>query len=134
MNVFLDSSTHRKIFCISNRQPSEFSTIIATQLIQQSEFAIIYDPDFDFGYYINAGINNTNNFYNLDPNAKYKISNLKIGNTILTDAELSDDNKTNEITSDSIKWISVNTSGWFNSVYKQCTGVDLKERAKPNSI
>ena len=128
MNVFLNSSTHRKIFCISNRQPSEFSPLIATQLIQQSEFAIIYDPDLDFGYR-NAGINNTNNFYNLDLNAKYKISNLKIGNTILTDAELSDDNKTNEITSDSIKWISVNTSGWFNSVYKQCTGVDLKERA-----
>lgn len=76
----------------------------------------------------NAGINNTNNFYNLDPNAKYKITNLKIGDTILTDAELSDD-KTNEITSNSTKWFSVNTFGWFNSVYKQCTGVDLKERA-----
>lgn len=131
MNVFLADagSTDRKIFCISNKQPSEFSTLASAQLILQSEFAINYDPDFNFGY-SNAGINNTNNFYNLDLNVKYKISNLKIGNTILTDAELFDgDNKTNEITSDSIKWFSVNTSGWFNSVYKQCTGVDLKERA-----
>lgn len=131
MNVFLvnASSSGRKIFCISNKQPSEFDTIATgNNLINESEFAIGYDPDWDMGY-SNAAINNTNNFYNLDPNAKYKITNLKIGDTILTDADLSSDNKTNEITSNSIKNFSVNTSSWFNSVYKQCTGIDLKERA-----
>lgn len=130
MNVFLGnaSSSNRKIFCISNRQPSEFGTISTENLVDESEFAIGYDPDWDIGF-SNAGINNTNNFYNLDPNAKYKITNLKIGDTILTDADLSADNITNEITSDSVKLFSVNIFGWFNSVYKQCTGIDLKERA-----
>lgn len=131
MNVFLvnASSSNRKIFCISNRQPSEFDTITTGNLVDESEFAIGYDPDLDMGY-SSAGINNKNNLYNLDPNAKYKITNLKIGDTILTDADVSADyrgNK-NEITSDSTKWFSVNTSSWFNSVYKQCTGIDLKER------
>lgn len=131
MNVFLGDAltSDRKIFCISNRQQSEFSALDTPILIQESEFAIGYDPDRDMGS-SNAGINNTNNFYNLDPNAKYKITNLKIGDTILTDADVSADNRTNknEITSNSTKWFNVNTSGWFNSVYKQCTGIDLKER------
>ena len=133
MNVFLGDvlSSDRKIFCISNRQPSEFGTISTGELVNKSEFAIGYgyDPDWDM-VDSNAGINNTNNFYNLDPNAKYKITNLKIGDTILTDADVSADYRTNknEITSNSTKWFNVNTSGWFNSVYKQCTGIDLKER------
>lgn len=127
MNVFLGNDSNRKIFCISNRQPSEFGNLTTVDLIQKSEFAIRYDPDLDMGY-SNAGINNTNNFYNLDPNAKYKITNLKIGDTTLTDTDLTADNNTNEITLNSSKWFSVNTSGWFNSVYKQCTGIDLKER------
>lgn len=131
MNVFLGDASNRKIFCISNRQPSEFGTITTGDLVVNSEFAIGYDPDWDLGY-SNAGINNTNNFYNLDPNVKYKITNLKIGDTTLTDADVSADNRTNknEITSNSIKWFSVNKIGWFKNVYKQCTGIDFEEEEK----
>lgn len=128
MNVFLanPSGGDREALYISNRSSSEFGTLTASDIIQKSEFGLVYDPDFDMGY-SNAGINNTNNFYNLSPNTTYKVSNLKIGDTTLTDDELSAYDNT--ITSNTIKWLGT-ASSWFNKVYMQCTGVDLHTKWK----
>lgn len=128
MNVFLvnPSGVNRKAFYISNRPSSEFETLTTSDIIQKSEFGLVYDPDDDMGY-SNAGINNKNNFYNLAPNVTYKVSNLKIGDTTLTDDELSANDNT--ITSNTIKWFRT-ASSWFNKVYMQCTGVDLNTKWK----
>ena len=69
-------------------------------------------------------VNYKNNFYNLDPNCKYKITTLKIGDTSLSDADISNGNP--DISSSTLSeatYINADLSKtWVKSVYKQCTG------------
>ena len=72
-------------------------------------------------------INYKDNFYNLDPNANYKITALKIGDTSLSDTDLSDNYGGLNISStDTNVVIYADISKtWVKSVYKQCTGKEL---------
>lgn len=73
-------------------------------------------------------INYKDNFYNLDPNANYKITALKIGDTSLSDTDLSYNYGGLNISStDTDVNINANISkNWVKSVYKQCTGKELE--------
>ena len=71
-------------------------------------------------------VNYKNNFYNLDPNCKYKITTLKIGDTSLSETDISDGDPNISSTS---TYTHINASidkYWVKSVYKQCTGKELE--------
>ena len=71
-------------------------------------------------------VNYKNNFYNLDPNCKYKITAIKIGDTSLSETDISDGDP--NIPSITGAYASINASmykTWVKSVYKQCTGKEL---------
>ena len=71
-------------------------------------------------------VNYKNNFYNLDPNCKYKITTLKIGETSLSETDISDGNPNISSTS---TYTHINASidkDWVKSVYSQCTGKRLE--------
>lgn len=63
------------------------------------------------------------NFYNLDPETEYKITALKIGDTSLSSDDLADGTPTLTLPAR----INADLSkDWVKSVYKQCTGKELK--------
>ena len=71
-------------------------------------------------------VNYKNNFYNLDPNCKYKITAIKIGDTSLSETDISDGDP--NIPSTTGVYASIDASmdkNWVKSVYKQCTGKEL---------
>lgn len=76
----------------------------------------------------NLAVNYKNNFYNLDPNCKYKITTLKIGDTSLSDADISNGNP--DISSSTPRaGTHINADmrkTWVKSVYSQCTGKRLE--------
>ena len=72
-------------------------------------------------------VNYKNNFYNLDPNCKYKITTLKIGDTSLSETDISEGDP--NIPSITGEYASIDASidkFWVKSVYKQCTGKELE--------
>lgn len=75
-----------------------------------------------------------NNYYNLNPNAKYKITALKIGDTSLSADDLVDGKTiisplTTTRYGDNSCYINADfNKSWVKSVYKQCTGKELELR------
>ena len=64
------------------------------------------------------------NFYSLDPGTEYKITALKIGDTSLSSDDLADGTPTLTLPAR----INADLSkDWVKSVYKQCTGKELKK-------
>ena len=64
------------------------------------------------------------NFYSLDPETEYKITALKIGDTSLSSDDLADGTPTLTLPAR----INADLSkDWVKSVYKQCTGKELKK-------
>ena len=69
-------------------------------------------------------IDDKDNFYSLDPEAEYKITALKIGDTSLSSDDLADGTPTLTLPAR----INADLSkDWVKSVYKQCTGKELKK-------
>ena len=69
-------------------------------------------------------INYKDNFYSLAPGAEYKITALKIGDTSLSSDDLADGTPTLTLPAR----INADLSkDWVKSVYKQCTGKELKK-------
>lgn len=69
-------------------------------------------------------INYKDNFYSLDPETEYKITALKIGDTSLSSDDLADGRPFLSTVSAHIN--ADLSKGWVKSVYKQCTGKELK--------
>ena len=65
------------------------------------------------------------NFYSLDPETEYKIVALKIGDTSLSSDDLADGRPFLSTVSAHIN--ADLSKGWVKSVYKQCTGKELKK-------
>ena len=70
-------------------------------------------------------INYKDNFYSLDPETEYKIIALKIGDTSLSSDDLADGRPFLSTVSAHIN--ADLSKGWVKSVYKQCTGKELKK-------
>lgn len=86
-------------------------------------FALTLAADGDNSFE-NLAVNYNDNFYNLDPNCKYRITAIKIGDTSLSDADISDGSPDiSSSTSVAATYINADSSKtWVKSVYKQCTG------------
>ena len=71
-------------------------------------------------------VNYKNNFYNLDPNCKYKITTLKIGDTSLSETDISDGDPNISSTSTHTYINASIDKYWVKRVYNQCTGKELE--------
>ena len=70
-------------------------------------------------------IKNKDNFYSLDPETEYRIIALKIGDTSLSSDDLANGSPTLSTVSAHIN--ADLSKDWVKSVYKQCTGKELKK-------
>ena len=125
MNVFLSTylSTNDKIFNITTGTKKD--NIAMGDYAANEAFALTLADNGD-NQLERLVINYKNNFYNLDPNCKYKITTLKIGDTSLSADDLSDGDPNISSTS---TYTYINASidkYWVKSVYEQCTGKRLK--------
>ena len=127
MNVFLSTylSTDTKIFNITTGTKKD--NIDMGDYVNNEAFALTLADKYDDSFELLA-VNYKNNFYNLDPNCKYKITTIKIGDTSLSDTDLSDNYGGLNISStDTNVGINANMSKtWVKSVYKQCTGQEIE--------
>ena len=125
MNVFL--------FALSTNDDKAFNITTGSKKDNVSighytneAFALILADDGD-RLYEELIVNYKNNFYNLDPNCKYKITAIKIGDTSLSETDISDGDPNISSTS---TYTYINASidkDWVKSVYKQCTGKELNK-------
>lgn len=128
MNVFLSTylNTDTKIFNITTGTKKD--NIVMGEYANSEAFSLTLADDRDNSLEL-LRINYKDNFYNLDPNCKYKITALKIGVTSLSDTDLSDGDPNISSTS---TYTHINASinkDWVKSVYKQCTGKEFNKIA-----
>lgn len=129
MNVFLAQVARGNMFNITTGTKKD---IIATGgYVFNEAFALALADDGD-NPLEELIINYKDNFYNLDPNCKYKITALKIGDTSLSETDISDgDPNIPSITGTTYAYIGASIDkDWVKSVYKQCTGKELNKIAK----
>ena len=125
MNVFLSTylSTNDKIFNITTGTKKD--NIAMDDYAANEAFALTLADNGD-SQFERLVVHYKNNFYNLDPNCKYKITTLKIGDTSLSADDLSDGDPNISSTS-TYTYINADTSKyWVKSVYSQCTGKRLE--------
>lgn len=120
MNVFLSTclTTTIKIFEITTG--TQRDNVAMSEYANSEAFALTLADNME-----SLDLNYKDNFYNLDPNCKYKITALKIGDTFLSDTDLSDGDPNISSTS---TYTHINASmdkNWVKSVYKQCTSKEL---------
>ena len=124
MNVFSStSSTNDKIFNITTGTKKD--NIAMGHYANNEAFALTLADNGD-SQFERLVVNYKNNFYNLDPNCKYKITTLKIGETSLSETDISDGDPNISSTS---TYTYINASidkDWVKSVYNQCTGKRLE--------
>lgn len=125
MNVFLALVPNGNMFNITTGTKDD-SSVPFKEYTNNEAFALSLANNGDNSWE-RLSINYKDNFYNLDPNANYKITAIKIGNTSLSDADMSDNyNGLNISSTDTNVTIIANTGKtWVKSVYKQCTGKEL---------
>lgn len=126
MNVFVCTSSNLgSMFNITTGTKKD--NVYVTDYNYNEAFALSLADDGERTYEC-LSVNYKNNFYNLDPNCKYKITTLKIGDTYLSDADLSDKFDDLNISSTNTRVsIDANISKtWVKSVYKQCAGKELE--------
>lgn len=125
MNVFLSTylSTNTKIFNITTGTKKD--NVSMGEYAANEAFALTLANNGDVSFE-RLVVHYKNNFYNLDPNCKYKITTLKIGDTSLLADDISDGDP--NISSTSYTFINADMNkNWVKSVYKQCTGKELIE-------
>ena len=124
MNVFLSTlSTNGKIFNITTGTKKD--NIAMGHYANNEAFALTLADNGD-DLFERLVVNYKNNFYNLDPNCKYKTTTLKIGDTSLSADDLSDGDPNISSTS-TYTYINADMSKyWVKSVYNQCTGKRLE--------
>ena len=88
MNVFLAQVTGGNMFNITTGTKDN-SIVPFIEYTNNEAFALSLADNGD-GSWERLSINYKDNFYNLDPNANYKITAIKIGDTSLSDADISD--------------------------------------------
>lgn len=132
MNVFLAQVTGGNMFNITTGTKDD-SRVPFREYTNNEAFALSL-ADNDDGSWERLSINYKDNFYNLDPNTNYKITAIKIGDTSLSDTDLSDNYGGLNISStDTDVIINADISKtWVKSVYKQCTGKELNTKAEIN--
>ena len=124
MNVFVAQVPKGNMFNITTGTKKD---IIAMGGGFNEAFALTLVDDGDNYSLERLMINYKNNFYNLDPNCKYKITTLKIGDTSLSETDISDGDPNIPSTSTSYAYINADIDKyWVKSVYYQCTGKDLE--------
>ena len=124
MNVFLAQVTGGNMFNITTGTKKD--NIAMGDYAANEAFALTLADNGD-NQLERLVINYKNNFYNLDPNCKYKITAIKIGETSLSETDISDGDPNISSTS---TYTYINASmdkNWVKSVYKQCTGKELKK-------
>ena len=127
MNVFLAQVTGGNMFNITTGTKDN-SRVPFMEYTYNEAFALSLANNGDDSWE-RLSINYKDNFYNLDPNANYKITAIKIGDTSLSDADISDGSpEISSTTSRGGTFINAYMSkDWVKSVYKQCTGKELKK-------
>ena len=132
MNVFLCTSSLGSMFNITTGTKKD--DVGHHEYTYNEAFALSLADDGEIAWE-RLCINYKDNFYNLDPNANYKITAIKIGDTSLSDADISDGSP--EISSTTFReytHINANISkDWVKSVYKQCTGKELNKMDEINA-
>ena len=126
MNVFVAQATEGNMFNITTGT-NDNSMVLPDEYTYNEAFALsLIDGDRSLEI---LSINYKDNFYNLDPNANYKITATKIGDTSLSETDISDGRpEISSTTSRATTYINANMSkDWVKSVYKQCTGKELKK-------
>ena len=124
MNVFLAQVPRGNMFNITTGTKKDIIAMGGYVFNEAFALALVDDGDTPLERLI---FNYKNNFYNLDPNCKYKITTLKIGDTSLSETDISDGDP--NIPSITGAYASINASidkVWVKSVYEQCTGKRLK--------
>lgn len=125
MNVFLSTylNTDTKIFNITTGTKKD--NVSMGEYAANEAFALTLADNGDASFE-SLLVHYKNNFYNLDPNCKYKITTLKIGDTSLSETDISDGDPNISSTSDAYIKADVSKT-WVKSVYKQCTGKELNQ-------
>ena len=128
MNVFLAQATGGNMFNITTGTKDDSRVVPFREYTYNEAFALSLVDNGDTSWE-RLSINYKDNFYNLDPNANYKITAIKIGDTSLSDADISDGSpEISSTTSRGATYINAYLSKtWVKSVYKQCTGKELKK-------
>ena len=128
MNVFLAQVTGGNMFNITTGTKDDSRVPSFREYTYNEAFALSLVDNGDDSWE-RLSINCKDNFYNLDPNANYKITAIKIGDTSLSDADISDGSpEISSTTSRGATYINAYKSkDWVKSVYKQCTGKELKK-------
>lgn len=128
MNVFLAQTTGGNMFNITTGTKDDIIVNIVPFYYTNNEAFALSVVDNGEGSLERLSINYKDNFYNLDPNANYKITAIKIGDTSLSETDISDGDP--NISSTSGAYINAYMSkDWVKSVYKQCTGKELIKEA-----
>lgn len=125
MNVFLAQVPKGNMFNITTATKKDIIDMGGYVFNEAFALALVDDDDMPLEGLI---VNYKNNFYNLDPNCKYKITAIKIGNTSLSDTDLSENSGGLIIPSTTGTYTHIDASvskTWVKSVYKQCTGKEL---------
>lgn len=122
MNVFLYLNTNTKIFNITTGTKKNN---IGMGYYANSEAFALTLANTDDGEVESLRVNYNDNFYNLDPNCKYKITAIKIGDTSLSETDISDGDPNIQSTSTYTHINAATDKNWVKSVYKQCTGKEL---------
>ena len=124
MNVFLTQIAGGNMFNITTGTKDDM--ISPDHYIYNEAFALSLANTADVSNE-RLSIEYKDNFYNLEPNTNYKITAIKIGDTSLSDTDLSDNYDGLNISSTNTNvFINANMSKtWVKSVYKQCTGKEL---------
>ena len=126
MNVFVCTSNLGSMFNITTGTKKDTINNV-TDYAYNEAFTLTLAADGDRSYE-SLVVNYKDNFYNLDPNANYKITAIKIGDTSLSETDISDGSpEISSTTSGAATYINADLSkDWVKSVYKQCTGKRLE--------
>ena len=125
MNVFLAQVTKGNMFNITTGTKKDIIAMDGHIFNEAFALVLVDDGDNPLEELI---INYKDNFYNLDPNCKYKITTLKIGDTSLSETDISDGDPNIPPTTGGTTYAYIGASigkDWVKSVYRQCTGKEI---------
>ena len=132
VNIFATEATHSPNITYNGnmnviKSGSSFNITSASSYDNRNHYNEAFDLElYDYGdtQIYELRIDYKDNFYSLDPETEYKITALKIGDTSLSSDDLADGTPTLTLPAR----INADLSkDWVKSVYKQCTGKELKK-------
>ena len=132
VNIFATEATHSPNITYNGnmnviKSGSSFNITSASSYDNRNHYNEAFDLELcDYGdiQIYELRIDYKDNFYSLDPETEYKITALKIGDTSLSSDDLADGTPTLTLPAR----INADLSkDWVKSVYKQCTGKELKK-------